>query len=434
MVERIVLVFMIKTGNWIGLIGGINEIWAVESNGSLGHKVTCSAPNMKVAAYSSRQTDGVITGIWRNNQCKMWYIPYGSSYITYVRCVTLTKNANGEIQYDSSLPKWEFRLPTPSGYDKVTNAGICINPYDDTMVTISGDADATSGYTNDRVIFYTLKLNDYSGTGWGTMTCGDLVTSIATSGQSFVTGSERTFQYRANGKVVVYGNYAGRYNGPVNILFTDDNGFVKYVTSLSTNIIVFKNDMTKCIANGKLYNLTTDFTNHTCTLGNYITMSSNVGGYAIGDIYDHYILANTVISGYPDNYPIKLFNIDWETGAMTTLVTMNTRYSFGVSLTELPSGNLNYSNVDGATSSSYGVFLSIRLLKKIDYMSYDGVNYYPEKLKQTKTITPTYSQQTITPDTGYELESVIVNEIPAVTLDIENATVENGVLKEEVIE
>lgn len=398
---------------------GINEIWTVESDGSLGHKVTCSAPNMKVAAYSSRQTDGVITGVWRNNQCKMWYIPYGSSYITYVRCVTLTKNSNGEIQYDSSLPRWEFRLPTPAGYDKVTNAGICINPYDETMVTISGDADATSGYTNDRVIFYTLKLNEYSGSGWGTMTCGDLVTSIATSGKSFAAGSDRSFQYRANGKVVVYCNENGKYNGPVNILFTDDDGFVKYATSIATNIIVFKNDMTKCISNGKLYNLTTDFINHTCVLGSYITMSTSVGSNAIGDRYDQYILANTVTSGYPDDYPIKLFKINWDTGVMTALLTMGTRYSFGVALTELPSGNLNYSNVNSGswyTQGNYGVFLSIKLLKKIESIDYKAVNYTPYQPSQIKTITPMIASQTIIADDGYKLEQV---NIEAVTNDID---------------
>lgn len=402
----------------------------VEPNGSLGHKVTCSAPNMKVTSYSSRQTNGVVTGVWRNNQCKMWYIPYGSSYATYIRCVTLTKNANGEIQYDSSLPKWQFILPTPSGYDKVTNAGICINPYDDTIVTIAGDADATSGYTNDRVIFYTLKLNDYSGSGWGTMTCGDLVTCIPTSGKSFVTGAERSFQYRANGKVVVYCNKNGAFNGPVNVLFTDDEGFVKYVTSLPVNIIVFKNDMSKCISNGRLYNLTTDFINHTCTLGNYITMSTNVGCNAIGDKYDQYILANTVTSGYPDVYPIKLFSIDWDTGEMTSLITMNTRFSFRAFL-ELPSDNLNYCDVnagDWYTQGNYGVFLSIKILKKIDYMSYNGVNYRPDKPTQTKTITPTTSQQVITPDEGYELASVIIDGVTSdIDSNIQPENIRNGV-------
>lgn len=40
-------------------------------------------------------------------------------------------------------------------------------------------------------------------------------------------------------------------------------------------------------------------------------------------------------------------------------------------------------------------------------------NLEPDKPDQTKTVTPTTSQQTITPDTGYELASVTVNAVTA---------------------
>lgn len=424
-----------KDCNWVGLLSGSNETWSVESDGTLAHKTSITAPNLQFGMWSSVQTDGVITGTWRNNQCRVWYIPYGSGYRQYIRCVTFTKNANGEIVYDSSLPRWQFVLPsqpTEATYTELTNAGIIIDPTDEDMVTVSCYAYVRgTNYKNSRILFYSLKLNDYSGSGWGTMTCGDVITGIPTGNTQMIPDARRYFQYRNGNKTIVYGNYGGVYsNQPIQILFTDENGFAKYITTNNTLILAFKNDMSKCITSNKLYNMTVDYINHTVTLGDYISISTNVGRNVIGDRYDNYLFGNSSTSGYPDVYYNKLYRINWETGVITQLLSAGLEYSSNV-IHEYPCGNLSTSSIfaDGSwPTSSYGSFLSIKIPKKIDYMSYNGVNYRPDKPTQTKTITPTTSQQVITPDEGYELASVIID---GVTSDIDDnilpENIRNGV-------
>ena len=424
-----------KDCNWVGLLSGSNETWSVESDGTLAHKTSITAPNLQFGMWSSVQTDGVITGTWRNNQCRVWYIPYGSGYRQYIRCVTFTKNANGEIVYDSSLPRWQFVLPsqpTEATYTELTNAGIIIDPTDEDMVTVSCYAYVSgTNYKNSRILFYSLKLNDYSGSGWGTMTCGDVITGIPTGNTQMIPDARRYFQYRNGNKTIVYGNYGGVYsNQPIQILFTDENGFAKYITTNNTLILAFKNDMSKCITSNKLYNMTVDYINHTVTLGDYISISTNVGRNVIGDRYDNYLFGNSSTSGYPDVYYNKLYRINWETGVITQLLSAGLEYSSNV-IQEYPCGNLSTSSIfaDGSwPTSSYGSFLSIKIPKKIDYMSYNGVNYRPDKPTQTKTITPTTSQQVITPDEGYELASVIID---GVTSDIDDnilpENIRNGV-------
>ena len=424
-----------KDCNWVGLLSGSNETWSVESDGTLAHKTSITAPNLQFGMWSSVQTDGVITGTWRNNQCRVWYVPYGSGYRRYIRCVTFTKNANGEIVYDSSLPKWQFILPsqpTEATYTELTNAGIIIDPTNEDMVTVSCYAYVSgTNYKNSRILFYSLKLDDYSGSGWGTMTCGDVITSIPTGNNQMMPDACRYFQYRNGNKAIVYGNYGGAYsNQPIQILFTDENGFVKYITTNNTLILAFKNDMSKCITSNRLYNMTVDYINHTVTLGNYISISTNVGRNVIGDRYDNYLFGNSSTSGYPDVYYNKLYRINWETGVITQLLSAGLEYSSNV-IQEYPCGNLSTASIfaDGSwPTSSYGSFLSIKIPKKIDYMSYNGVNYRPDKPTQTKTITPTTSQQVITPDEGYELASVIIDGVTSdIDSNIQPENIRNGV-------
>lgn len=65
--------------------------------------------------------------------------------------------------------------------------------------------------------------------------------------------------------------------------------------------------------------------------------------------------------------------------------------------------------------------------KDITIFGVEG-NLAPDKPDQSKTVTPTTSQQVITPDTGYELASVTVNAVTSsIDSNIQAENIKDGV-------
>lgn len=285
----ITLPLLNRDGDLEGILTGeeVSYVYNKELN-KFENKTSLSIPNFRFDGYTSLQNKSIImVGTWKANRCKLYYIPYGSAYSNYVRVVTLTKNASGQIVYDSSLPKWEIQLPLPDGYKQLINAQIVIDPRDDNYFTIASTVDHNT-WNSTCVGFTTLKLNSYSGTGWGSMTASDIILVKGTSGRTS-TDETRFFRYINDGKLIVYGNLNGAYNCYTQVLFTDTDKFAKWRASITQNVNVFNYAGTKCIVGSTMYNMNVDYTNHTVTLINPVSISVTMGRNMITDRYDMYI-------------------------------------------------------------------------------------------------------------------------------------------------
>ena len=113
------------------------------------------------------------------------------------------------------------------------------------------------------------------------------------------------------------------------------------------------------------------------------------------------------------------------TGTMPNNGTLN--YTPTTSQQNIPAGYTNGGSIAAVTATIDSNIKQSNIKAGVTILGVQG-NVEPDKPDQTKTCTPTTSQQVIQPDTGYELASVTVNAVDhTIDNNIQTENIKNGV-------
>ena len=123
--------------------------------------------------------------------------------------------------------------------------------------------------------------------------------------------------------------------------------------------------------------------------------------------------------GYPNSQKIVAANFDTEITSIDTLngeeITITPTTSQQIITPGQGKNAITQATVNAVTSSIDANIVQNNIKRGVTILGVEG-NLESDKPDQTKVVSPTTSQQNITPDTGYELASVTIN---AVTSDID---------------